>query len=101
MRELLSKFSQVCGFTLFLVIFATGCGKGGSAKNKKLCKQAGDKYSTCIKEKTGMDVAPNQGNIDACAKDDKTLAMYKECMPKSGCEAFLECIDDYVKKTAP
>jgi len=87
-----------------LVTLATmhiGCSSGPSAEAKKTCKQAGVKYATCIKETVGMTVPSSGAGVDQCAKDSKTVTMYKECLPKKDCKAFLKCMDDYVAKTKP
>lgn len=69
-----------------------------SPEHLKLCEEAGERYSRCTKELTGIDQPPTQKNIERCAKSEKTVDMYEACLPTEGCEAFLECMDEYVER---
>jgi hypothetical protein len=86
-----------------VALVAAACG-GGEAE--KLCRQAATKYTTCIEEVLGPSMAAmargkQDEGIKACSRDSMTQAMYKECLPTQGCEAFLQCIDDYAMRTFP
>ena len=86
-----------------LAFVATACGGGDG---EKVCREAATKYTTCIGEVLGPEAAKmtegkGDEGIKACAKDSKTQAMYKECLPTADCEGFLKCMEDYAMRTAP
>lgn len=71
------------------------------AKARQTCEKAGDKYSGCIKEMLGAEagkITDGKRDIESCAKDDKTVAMYEACLPKTACNEFMDCIQDYAAK---
>ena len=68
------------------------------------CEQAADRYVTCMGEllgPSGKEVAASKRDVESCTRDPKTVAMYEHCLPKSGCEPFLNCMTDYASKTGP
>lgn len=75
---------------------------GGDAK--KVCNRAYDKYVTCVEKVVGKElaqVARQKKNIDACAKDKRTVKMYKHCLPVKDCEKFMKCLTDYARTHGP
>jgi GNAT superfamily N-acetyltransferase len=40
-------------------------------------------------------------NTAACAKDDKTVAMYRKCLPSATCSEFMDCMTDTAEATQP
>lgn len=84
------------------VLLLAAC--GASKENKEVCKKAGDRYLTCVGEILGPELqgmaAKNDGTA-MCARDDKTVAMYKKCLPSPTCSEFMDCITDYAEGTAP
>lgn len=78
---------------------------GGSKENKEICKKAGDRYLTCVGEILGPDMramAASKGDgTAACARDDKTVAMYRKCLPSSTCNEFMDCMTNYAESSQP
>ncbi len=78
---------------------------GGSKENKQICQKASTRYLQCVGEILGPEgraLAARTGeNIDACAKDDKTVAMYRKCLPSATCSQFMDCMTDYAEATVP
>lgn len=67
---------------------------------KKVCNQAFEKYVTCVEKTVGPELAKmarQKKDIEACAKDERTVKMYKKCLPVKDCEKFMKCLEDYVK----
>jgi hypothetical protein len=59
---------------------------------------------TCVDETLGPEAAAlarSKEAIPACAADEKTVAMYDECLPSATCEAFMDCMTRYAERTAP
>lgn len=72
-----------------------GC---GSKNAQQTCEQAADTYVRCIGEVLGPEAGAmvnDKRDIAACAGDSQTVAMYEACLPKEGCEQFMDCLDDY------
>ena len=84
-----------------LIIFVAACGKSGRA----VCEKAATRYESCIKEVLGADFANmlhgKDVGVDVCAKDDKTVAMYRECLPKATCNEFMDCMEGFARDHAP
>lgn len=88
-----------------LVIAAlAGCGDKVDPEKKKICEQAADRYVACVKEIMGPEMAAqadSKRDIAACAKDDRTVKAYQVCMPKDGCDAFMDCVMDIAMGQMP
>jgi hypothetical protein len=84
-----------------LLILLAACGKSGRA----VCEKAATRYESCVKEVLGADFANmlhgKDLGIDVCAKDDKTVAMYRECLPKATCNEFMDCMEGFARDQAP
>ena len=70
------------------------------------CKEAARKYTGCIGEILGKEMAAlsrskEKAGVPACAKDGKTLAMYRKCLPLKGCKKFMDCLTEYAKRHGP
>lgn len=77
------------------------CGDG-----KKVCTEAADRYEGCIAKVVGAELAAHarskrKEGIAACAKDTRTVKMYRACLPEKDCEKFLKCLEDYAAKHGP
>ena len=71
---------------------------------EKICQEAADRYLFCVEEILDKHMAAiarekRDEGIKACAEDEKTQEMYRVCLPEKGCDAFMECMTDYAKKT--
>ncbi|HEY5924743.1 MAG TPA: hypothetical protein VIV11_23850 [Kofleriaceae bacterium] len=88
----------------FLILFAlVACGKG-SKENRKICEQAADKFTSCVSQILGPEMAAQtraKDGVAECAKDDKTVTMYRACLPKTDCDEFMTCMEDYARNSAP
>src|ERR1051326_5843310 len=86
-------------YLLLLVLVA--CGKSGRA----VCDKAATRFEGCITEVLGADAAKalhgRDLGVDACAKDDKTVAMYRECLPKNTCTEFMDCMEGFAREAQP
>ena len=76
------------------------CGKKGD----KLCKEAAARYTGCVAEILGQEMADmarskQADGIKACSADKKTQAMYEKCLPGAGCQQFMECLESYARET--
>ncbi len=85
-----------------LLIALAGC----KSSAEKLCQRAADRYEKCVGEKLGADLQKMvhdeaTAGVAACAADDKTVAMYEECIDKPSCDAFDECMTAYAERTMP
>jgi hypothetical protein len=84
-------------------LWVIGCkGKGGDAR--AVCERAAVKYASCIREILGPELeamARQRDGTAACSRDAKTVAMYRACLPKAECTAFLACLDDYAEAAQP
>jgi hypothetical protein len=85
-----------------LVILLAACGgKSGRA----ICEKAATRFEGCVKETLGTDFANmlhgKDLGIDVCAKDDPTVAMYRECLPKTTCTEFMDCMEGFARDHAP
>jgi hypothetical protein len=68
------------------------------------CERAADRYISCIGEMLGpgaKELAARKRDIQSCARDSKTVVMYEQCLPKTDCQSFLDCMTDYASNTAP
>jgi hypothetical protein len=76
-----------------------------SGKSRAICDQAATRFESCINETLGPEFANmlhgREQGVDACAKDDKTVAMYRECLPKTTCSEFLDCMEGFAHDHAP
>ena len=87
---------------LVLVVALAACKGRGEAK--KVCEEAGKKYVSCVREIVGPEMAAlaeGKDGVDACSRDDKTVAMYKKCLPETECTKFMDCIEDYARDSQP
>lgn len=79
---------------LVVVVVVAGC--GGSREARKVCEAAGEKYASCVQEILGPEMAAmarSKDGVAACARDDKTVAMYKKCLPEADCKKFMDCLE--------
>lgn len=85
-----------------LVLALAAC--GGSREAKKVCAEAGEKYASCVAEILGPEMAAmarSKDGVAACARDDKTVAMYKKCLPETDCRKFMDCLEAYARNSQP
>ena len=85
-----------------VAVAALGC----KSSAEKVCERAAERYEKCMTEVLGTGVGSlvhdNLGiGASVCAKSDKTVAMYRECLDKPTCADFDQCMDDYAARTAP
>ncbi len=85
-----------------LLVALVGC----KSSAEKLCQRAADRYEQCVGEKLGADLKKMvhdkaAAGVAACAADDKTVAMYQECIDKPSCDAFDDCMTAYAERTMP
>jgi len=90
-------------FALLFVLLTAAC---GNKANREVCEKAADRYSTCVGEILGPEGkaladSKSKDGVKECAGDDKTVEMYKTCLPKPSCKEFMDCMMDYAEKTAP
>ena len=95
--------STARGF-LIAALFVSACGP--SRETRDLCQRAANKYTTCIGEILDPDAvamarAKEKDGIQQCAGDDKTVEMYRTCLPKTSCDDFMQCMEDYAAATVP
>src|SRR5258706_10220054 len=84
-----------------VLLAAAACHK---SEARRVCEQAAAKYSSCMRELLGLEaeaMARGKDGTAACARDDKTVAMYRACLPKSGCTVFLDCLERYTRDSQP
>jgi hypothetical protein len=79
---------------------------GCKSSAEKLCQRAADRYEKCVGEKLGADLQKMvhdeaTAGVAACAADDKTVAMYEQCIDKPSCDAFDDCMTAYAERTLP
>ena len=91
---------------LALAMTLLACGDKADPAAEKICTEAADKYIKCVdgmlgKEMADMARSKRKEGVKACAKDKKTLAMYKVCLPKADCEAFMDCMMEYAGANGP
>ena len=85
-----------------LILVLAAC--GGSDEAASVCKQASAKYLGCVKQLLGPEaeqMARAKEDIAACARDDKTVGMYRKCLAETDCKQFEDCISDYARATLP
>ena len=92
------------GLLIAALFVAAACGP--SKATRDICQRAADKYTTCIGDILGPDAvamarAKEQDGIQQCAGDDKTVEMYRTCLPKTSCDDFMQCMEDYATATVP
>jgi Cys-rich protein (TIGR04453 family) len=92
--------------TLALTLTVLACGDKVDPAAEKLCTEAADKYIKCVdgmlgKEMADMARSKRKEGIKACAKDKKTIDMYKVCLPKAECDAFTDCMMEYAGANRP
>ena len=77
-----------------LALLAAGCG----SKARATCEKALVRYETCVREVFGKGAAAMSDrqptDVDGCAKDEPTVAMYDRCLPSATCTEFMDCILD-------
>ena len=87
---------------LVLLAFAAACG-GKSSAARAICERAASRWQSCVGELLGEEakayVAGKDGTAE-CARDAKTVAMYRACLPVEECGAFLDCLEGEVAKEA-
>ena len=74
--------------------------------SERTCKEAGERYKGCVGDMLGPEAKafasrPERDGTAACVADPMTVTMYETCLPKTGCDAFMNCLTDYAAKTAP
>lgn len=98
----LARLYQTMRIVLASLLLVAAC--GSSKENKAVCKKAGERYLQCVGEILGPEMqgmaAKNDGTA-ACARDDKTVAMYKKCLPSATCSEFMDCMTGYAEDSAP
>src|SRR5262249_49321074 len=69
------------------------------------CEQAATRYETCVGEILGPEMKAmlhgKDEGLALCAKDDKTVAMYRECLPKATCQEFMDCTENFARNAGP
>jgi outer membrane protein assembly factor BamB len=98
----LSKLS-LYGLFLLLAFGLLGCSKSTKA-GREICEKAATKYIQCIEQTVGKEMADQARSTQeegtaACARDEKTQAMYEKCLPVKDCDAFMKCLTDYARQT--
>lgn len=88
-----------------LVVLAAAC-RRPSKEDRDICDRAATRYVTCVGEILGpeaqkMASSPEKDGREACARDDKTIELYRTCLPKATCGEFMDCLTDYAAATAP
>lgn len=74
----------------------------GKTEAKQVCERAKTRFEGCVREALGPEgaamarAAPD--GLEACAKDDKTVAMYERCLPRETCDAFVNCLEDTARE---
>lgn len=84
-----------------LPMLAIACSRGESAESKDLCEKAANRWEGCVKEMMGPEMAKmaaDKRDIGACARDDRTVAMYRTCLPKSSCMQMMDCMESEVTR---
>lgn len=84
---------------IVLGVLAGAC--KGKNDAKQVCERAATRFEGCMREVLGPEAAAMARSapdgIEACTKDDKTVAMYQRCLPSETCEAFVNCMEDTVR----
>lgn len=91
---------------LALILVAACSSKAAKKDNTAICEQAGERYATCIGEIVGPELealarSKDKDGTAACTRDDKTVAMYRKCLPSASCREFMDCMDAYVRGAQP
>ena len=93
--------TQVTRWIMLLGLLAGAC--KGKSEAKQVCERAATRFQGCMREVLGPEGAAmarsTPESIDACTKDDKTVAMYRRCLPSETCLAFTNCLEDVVQES--
>jgi hypothetical protein len=85
---------------IVVIAIVAGC-KGKATEAKQVCERAATRFEGCMRELLGPEGAAMARSapdgMEACTKDDKTVAMYQRCLPSETCGAFLDCLEDTVR----
>ena len=97
------KIRLYLGLVVLLVSGLPACSDKRS-DGEKICQEAADRYLYCVEEILDKHMAAiarekRAEGIKACAKDEKTQEMYRACLPLRKCEAFMDCLTSYARKT--
>ncbi|MBL9012785.1 MAG: PQQ-binding-like beta-propeller repeat protein [Myxococcales bacterium] len=83
-----------------LGLLAGACKSKSEAK--QLCERAATRFEGCMRELLGSEGAAMARSapdgLEACTKDDRTVAMYQRCLPSESCVAFIDCLQDTVRE---
>lgn len=85
-----------------VAVALAACKGGGEAR--KVCAEAGEKYVRCVQEILGPEAAAfarSKDGVAECTRDDKTVQMYKQCLPVADCTQFMACAEDYARDSLP
>lgn len=99
MRHALRTSSVFLGF-LLLVGATFAC--GSNAEATAVCEKANARWTACMIELMGPNaaaLAKEKTDIAGCASEEKTVAMYAECLPKATCTDFTHCMFARVEET--
>jgi hypothetical protein len=93
---------HVKGQLVVIALAFIGC----KSSAEKICGRAAERYSQCIGEMLGpearkmVDTKVDDG-VPACARSDKTVAMYRECLDKPTCSDFENCMNEFAMHSSP
>jgi len=90
---------------LALLVALAGCHRP-SKESREICDRAATRYIQCVGEVLGPEMqqiasSKDKDGREACARDDKTVDLYRACLPKASCNEFMDCLTEYAEATAP
>jgi hypothetical protein len=68
---------------------------GPSSEAKEICEKAADRWIQCAREMLGdhmAGVAEQKRDVNACARDERTVKMYEKCLAAPDCDAMMDCM---------
>jgi hypothetical protein len=94
------------GLVLLVGLAAAAACHRPSKEDRDICDRAATRYVTCVGEILGPEAqriasSPEKDGRDACARDEKTIDLYRTCLPKTACDEFMDCLTGYAEATAP
>lgn len=81
---------------LWVLLVVAACGKSApSGKATETCEKAADRWVACAREMLGDEmaaIAESKRDIEACARDERTVAMYDKCLAAADCQKMMDCM---------